>query len=93
MALEVTGLLQGIKDMSYCVTLNMELEGIDEKKVIDTMFELGWDGSIIDNIGGTIYFQAEGNICMGTTEIGQEQMIREAFEKMNPEAEISITME
>ena len=55
------------------------------------MSNLGWDGCVINIIGTTRYYQGAGNICIGTSEIKQEELIRKAFnDKMSKDIGVSI---
>jgi len=77
--------------MSYATIVSIEIDGVDESVVKKTMDDLGWDGSITDVIDDTIYFEGSGNICMGTSEQKQEELIRDTFkEVMGKEIYISI---
>jgi len=77
--------------MSYAAIINVEVEDVEDSTVEEVMSELGWDGAIKDVIGGTVYFEGSGNICMGTSETKQEELVRNAFdEKAGKEVEISI---
>ena len=80
--------------MSYAVILDMQIENIDESTVKNTMDALGWEGEIVDKIDDTIYFQASGQICIGTSEYKQEQIIRNTFnKKMNRKVGRSISFD
>ena len=77
--------------MSYAVTINIEVESVEQSIVKEVMEELGWDGNIIDTIGSTVYYEGAGNICMGTSEMKQEKFIEDAFsKKIGKEVDISI---
>jgi len=81
--------------MSYAAIICLEVENVEESIVKEVMDKIGWDGIIMDNIknkkGNTVYFEGHGNICIGTSEIRQEQLIRETFnKKIEKEVEISI---
>jgi len=76
--------------MSYCTTISIKVEGVHEDKVHNIMDGLGWDGQVDDVIGDTVYFSAMGNICMGTSVMKQEELVREAMEAVNEDAEVSI---
>ena len=77
--------------MSQAVIVNIEVEGVDDSIVKEVMDDLGWDGQVVDNIDGTVYFEGSGNICIGTSEWKQEDLIREAFnKKMGKEIEVDI---
>lgn len=78
--------------MSYCAIVNIEIENVKESIVKEIMDDLGWDGNVIDNIDGTVYYEGTGNICIGTNEIKQENLIRDSFDKkMGKEVDISIS--
>ena len=78
--------------MSYAATILIQVEDVKESDVTEVMDDLGWDGSIIDNIDGTIYFEGSGNICMGTSEMKQEELVRKTFdEKLGKEVDVSIS--
>lgn len=76
--------------MSYGTIIFVEVEGVSEAKVAEVMDELGWDGQVNDVLGDTVYFSGSGSICMGTSEMKQEELVREAMEAVNADAEVSI---
>lgn len=65
--------------MSYFTTLNVEVEDVNSSVVEEVMEKLGWDGAVADVIGNTVYFHCGGNICIGTSEMKQEELIQKIF--------------
>jgi len=77
--------------MSYATVIDIEVDGVEESIVLEVMKDLDWDGSVIDTIDGVVYFEAGGNICMGTNEWKQEELIRDSFnKKLGREVDVNI---
>ena len=68
--------------MSQATIVSIEIDGVEESIVKETMKDLGWDGYITDVMKGTVYFEGSGNICIGTSEREQEKLIIDTFTKV-----------